>query len=294
VTDHFTKWVRFYAIKDITARTIAKYLVEFFLSYGIPESILTDQGTNFMSELLDEIYMLLDIQKLKTTAYHPECDGQSERNVQTMKEMIKHFIEKDQKNRDILLPKLAFAYNTATQAATKKTPFELEFGDKPKVPLDLFIHANDDETRSETIEQLKANGKINASELVLELDSELYAKKLQDELKEAFETVNDTKLTYTDRMKINYDRKTHAANFNVGEKVLLRNTATTVGENKKLAAKYTGPFIITKKLVNNLDFEIKGEGARAKRKVVHANRLKKWYENLNNNANVNERLLEAN
>jgi hypothetical protein len=82
-----------------------------------------------MSELLDELYMLLDVRKLKTTSYHPSGNGLSERNVQTMKEMLKHFICKDQKNWDHLLPNLAYAHNTATQKATGLTPFELEFGD---------------------------------------------------------------------------------------------------------------------------------------------------------------------
>jgi hypothetical protein len=83
--------------------------VEFFTNFGIPEKILIDQGSNFMSELLDELYELLDIQKPKTTSYHPMADGQSERNIQTMKEMLRHFIAKDQKNWDQLLGKLAFA-----------------------------------------------------------------------------------------------------------------------------------------------------------------------------------------
>jgi len=83
---HFSKFCEFIAMKDITAKTVATILIdEWFCKYGIPNQILTDQGTQFQSKLLDLIYEYLDVKKLKTTPFHPQCDGQSERSVQTVK-----------------------------------------------------------------------------------------------------------------------------------------------------------------------------------------------------------------
>jgi hypothetical protein len=84
----------------------------------------------------------LDIQGLKTTAFHPECNGQSERTVQTTKHMIKIHIEDDQDNWDLILDKIAFAYNTSTHESTKQTPFEVQFGRRPKIPIDILLPNN--------------------------------------------------------------------------------------------------------------------------------------------------------
>ncbi len=77
VCDHFTKWVQVYPLRDITASSVAKRLVKFISIFGIPNQILTDQGSNFQSDMLEQLYELLDIHKMRTTPYHPQCDGLS-------------------------------------------------------------------------------------------------------------------------------------------------------------------------------------------------------------------------
>ena len=60
--------------------TIAKAFVEeVILKFGIPQMILTDQGSNFMSEVFTNICKLLKIKKIKRTAYHPQSNGALER-----------------------------------------------------------------------------------------------------------------------------------------------------------------------------------------------------------------------
>ena len=54
---------------------VAKKLINIFSRVGFPEGILSDQGTNFMSALLAEVYHLLQINKLPTFSYHPQTDG---------------------------------------------------------------------------------------------------------------------------------------------------------------------------------------------------------------------------
>ncbi|CAF0900533.1 unnamed protein product [Brachionus calyciflorus] len=120
--------------KYFLTKTVATILIdEWFCKYGIPNQILTDQGTQFQSKLLDLIYEYLDVKKLKTTPFHPQCDGQSERSVQTVKTMIKSYIDEEQLTWDENLPKYAYAYNSSEHEATKFTPFELMFGRKPKI-----------------------------------------------------------------------------------------------------------------------------------------------------------------
>ena len=109
VCDHFTKLVKYYAMKSQKADVVAKNLINYFMTYGIPDSILSDQGTNFMSNVLDEIYELLDVKRIRTSPFHPQTDGITERHNRTLKEMISAFISSDQRNWDENLDCLAFA-----------------------------------------------------------------------------------------------------------------------------------------------------------------------------------------
>ena len=76
VVDHFTKWIEAYAILNQEATTVAqKLLKEWFFRFSPPESLLSDQGK---SQLNQEICCLLQLKKLHTSAYHPQCDGTAE------------------------------------------------------------------------------------------------------------------------------------------------------------------------------------------------------------------------
>ncbi|CAF0993919.1 unnamed protein product [Brachionus calyciflorus] len=131
VIDHFPKWIVLYAIKNIDAKTTAKFLFEFICKFGIQTAFLSDQGKNYQAQLLQELWELLDIRPLRRSPFHPECDGLSERLNRTLKRMIKCFINDNHDNWDELLPALSFAYNTVTHSTTKFTPYEL------MLPIDL-------------------------------------------------------------------------------------------------------------------------------------------------------------
>ena len=77
------------------------------MQFGLCTNILSDLVTNFQSELMRKIYDLLDIHQLKTTAYHPECDGLTERFNRTLKTMIACYVNENQNNWDELLPFLS-------------------------------------------------------------------------------------------------------------------------------------------------------------------------------------------
>ena len=67
VVDHFTKWVELFAMESVTASEVAKRLMLVFYRHGLPDSILSDQGTNYQSTLLAELYELLDVHKVRTS-----------------------------------------------------------------------------------------------------------------------------------------------------------------------------------------------------------------------------------
>ena len=78
--------------------------------------------------LLELLYELLDIKQLRTTAFHPEGDGQSERFIRNLKTMAKNYVNDNQTNWDEDLCKLCFAYNTSEHATTGVAPFKMVFG----------------------------------------------------------------------------------------------------------------------------------------------------------------------
>ena len=80
ICDYFTKWVEAFPIPNQEARTIAdRFVKEFVCRYGVPRRIFTDQVVNFQSELFKEVCEMLDIDKDRTTPYHPQSDGFVER-----------------------------------------------------------------------------------------------------------------------------------------------------------------------------------------------------------------------
>ena len=105
-----------------TADTIIK---EWIAKYGVPEAVLSDNGKEFRSKVWDAVCELLDIERLHTVPYHPECNGNSEKNVGTMKAMMRAYVDENQTNWDEGLPLLCFAYNTSTHETTKETPFTI-------------------------------------------------------------------------------------------------------------------------------------------------------------------------
>ena len=78
--DFLTKWPMVYPMPDQKTVRIVKILVEELIPmFGVPEALLCDRGTNLLSFLMKDICSLLGIEKLNTTAYHPQCNGLTER-----------------------------------------------------------------------------------------------------------------------------------------------------------------------------------------------------------------------
>lgn len=111
-------------LRFIDTEMIAEVVVQFFSRLGIPKEILTDQGMNFMSKLLAEMYLLLHIKLIHTSSYHPQTDGLVEQFNQTLKAMLSKAAKEEGKDWNRLIPYLLFAYCEVHQALTGFSPFE--------------------------------------------------------------------------------------------------------------------------------------------------------------------------
>ena len=136
--DYATRYPEAVALRSIDAEHIVEELVHIFARVGIPDEILTDQGANFTSKLLSELYKMLHIHQLRTSPYHPQTDGLVERFNQTLKSMLQKAATSEGKDWDKMLPYLLFAYREVPQASTGFSPFELLYGRAVNGPLDVL------------------------------------------------------------------------------------------------------------------------------------------------------------
>ena len=128
ICDYATRYPEAVAMRTIDAENVAEELVKLFARVGIPSEILTDQGSNFTSKLLTELYRLLCVHPIRTTPYHPQTDGLVERFNQTLKAMLRKAAVQEGKDWDRLIPYVLFAYREVPQSSTGFSPFELLYG----------------------------------------------------------------------------------------------------------------------------------------------------------------------
>ena len=88
IPDYATRYPKAVALRSTDAEHIAEELVTVFLRVGVPHEILTDQGSNFTSRLLTELYRLLHVHAIRTSPYHSQTDGLVQRFNQTLKAML--------------------------------------------------------------------------------------------------------------------------------------------------------------------------------------------------------------
>ena len=137
--DHATRYAEAVAMRTMTAKRVAEELLKIFARLGIPQQVLSDQGSNFMSKMLEQLYKMLGIERLHTTPYHPQANGLTERMVGVVKQMLVKCAEDS--CWDDLLPHVMFAYREVPQSSTGFSPFELLYGREVRGPLDVVKNA---------------------------------------------------------------------------------------------------------------------------------------------------------
>ncbi|XP_024117097.1 uncharacterized protein LOC112138718 [Oryzias melastigma] len=253
ITDYATKYPEVFALKSVKAKTVASCLVQFFSRVGFPKEILTDQGTNFMSKLLKDVYQLLGIKSLRTTPYHPQTDGLTERFNQTLKQMLRKFTNDTGSDWDQWLSFLLFAYREVPQASTGFSPFELLFGHDVRGPLALFRETWDDGGSREPVNVVS------------------YVLKMRERLEKMSTLAQEHMVSSQANQKTWYDKRARTRSFCPGQKVLVMLPSV----ESKLLAKWQGPFEVMQKL-GPTTYKISVPDNGRSSRVLHVNLLKEW------------------
>ena len=96
----------------------------------------SDQGANFNSQAIQSLCKILGINKTRTTAYHPQCNGQVERFNRTLQSILSKLVSENQKDWDRHLQNALFAYRVAFHETSGYSPFRVNFGRSPILPVD--------------------------------------------------------------------------------------------------------------------------------------------------------------
>ena len=127
--DHFTKHVFSYVTPDQTAKTVAKFLYQGYISiFGALARLLSDRGANFMSSVIDEMCKILGMKKLQTMPYHPQTNGLVERWHQMIMQMIRKLGEDEKADWPSHLAEKVHTYNATCSAVTGYSLHYLMFG----------------------------------------------------------------------------------------------------------------------------------------------------------------------
>ena len=223
VVDRLSKRVVLIATKtEVTAIEAARLFFDNVVRHhGLPDSIVSDRDPRFTSRFWEGLFDLLGTKLARSTAQHPQTDGQTERLNRTLEQMLRAYVSFDMNNWDDLLTAAEFAINNAVHSSTKLSPFELDTGQRPRIPVDLLVPTN-----------LPA-----VSDFATQLATALGTAK--DNLREA------------QRMQaLHANRRRRDVTFAVGDKVLIKSTALLTAyerarPKRKLKAVYVGPFVIS-------------------------------------------------
>ena len=137
VIDRLTKSAHFLAInkRDSLEKLARLYIKEIVRLHGIPSSIVSDRDPRFTSNFWRALQREMGTTLRFSTAYHPQTDGQSERTIQTLEDMLRACVLDFKGSWDTHLPLIEFAYNNSYQASIQMAPFEALYGRKCGSPL---------------------------------------------------------------------------------------------------------------------------------------------------------------
>ena len=144
VVDTFSKMVHLLPCHNtLDAHGTASLLWQHvFCKHGVPHGLISDRDPRWNSQVFQALMKLLDVKHAMSTAHHPQTDGQTERMNRIVEEMLRHYVNERQDDWDVLLPCCEFAINNQYQESIKETPFMLNYGYHPTLPVDIRISDN--------------------------------------------------------------------------------------------------------------------------------------------------------
>ena len=240
-------------LRNIKTKSIVKALIIFFTFVGLPKSVQSDQGSNFMSGIFQQVMHELGIKQYRSSAYHPESQGALERFHQTLKNMKRSYCFDTEKDWDEGIHLLLFAVREYVQESLGFSPFELVFGYSVRGPLKL----------------LKKKFLSN-HETPLKLLQ--YVSDFRNRLSRACEVARSNLKTSQGKMKARYDNHVIDRKFKPGDKVLAL-LPIPGRPGRPLQARYFGPYTIDKK-TSDLNYIIN----TPERHMCHVNMLKEYFD----------------
>jgi len=140
-TDYVTKRAEAKALVRETEQTVVNFLFEeIFVRYGVPREIVTDQGTQFTSRLVQEITKKYQIKHRRSTPYHPQANGQVESTNKTLEGIMTKIVATNRKNWANKLNEALWAYRITWKDTTGFSPYQLVYGKEVMLPIELQIH----------------------------------------------------------------------------------------------------------------------------------------------------------
>jgi hypothetical protein len=262
VIDDFTKWVEIVPLKDATTIRIGKVLEEsIFCRYGMPKTLVSDNGTNFTSNVMAYLCSQWKVKQRFTSPYHPQSNL-TERANRTIKTMVRAFLADlphNQWSRNF--PFLALAINNSKQESTGFTPANLLFNRDLNLPFDLAL---------DTFDSRLINTKTK-NEVIFDR-KECYTKIL--------DFVRNNQEKAKTKQKLAYDQRHRDDKFAVGDKVLLRDTTLSSAADGVVAGLmplYRPDIATVTKVTGDLTYEISFEDGSVK-PSVHIQQLRRYFE----------------
>ncbi|KAK3096224.1 hypothetical protein FSP39_024622 [Pinctada imbricata] len=247
----FSKFLFTTPIPNKDAITVSEALHKLFTTYGTCNTILSDQGSEFIAQVTKEVCRMMNITQQFTPSYAYHCLGACERTHKTLEERITPFIDQNKRNWDDLLSSVTFAINQSVNSSTGYSPFEIVFGTRPKFPL------------------ISESASSNLTSIPK--DCEEYLSKTLRRLEVIHQQVKDNLEVNKAKMVERANTHTNPLVLSAGDYVYLHSQPT--GPAQKLQPKYTGPFIVHKVLSDHRIL-IKNEKGKIQTEPVHINRLK--------------------
>lgn len=247
MVDHFSRYVVLAPLYDKSAKAVAHALVtNLFCPYSAPRVLLSDNGTEFRNNVLEEICKQFGIKQTFTVAYHPASNGLVERANRKILDVLRPVVNGFMENWEDWLPHVAASINSSVCESTGRTPYFIIYGVEKKLPYDLLSSP-----------QNPVNNVDDYAKCQLKVFSDTY-KGVTNRLK-ASKTV----------MSSQQHRRSSPVRIKIGDSVMVK----VPERNAKLAPKFVGPRLVVNKLHGH-KFEILDPLLNTL-EVVHCDRLKR-------------------
>ena len=252
-----TRYPEAIPLRTLRTKPVVKALTKFFSTFGLPKTVQSDQGTNFMSKLFAQVMKELKIKHVTSSPYHPESQGALERFHQTLKSMMRKYCLESNREWDEGLPLLLFAVRETPQESLGFSPCDLVFGHTVRGPLRLLK------------EKWLSESPRTEHNLLDYVSS--FRKRLHDVCQLARENLAQSQV----KMKRRYDAKSVLRVFSPGDKVLVLLPLA----GSSLQSRFSGPYTVDRK-ISDTDYVVHTPDRKRKSRVCHINMLKRYFSRL--------------